>query len=175
LHPRPTAAPRVTPLSLPTAAPALPARTIRQALLDPDAVRAARQPIRQLASFGWLAGTWHGKDDTYVFAFTMKGRWLFGADGKSNDFLYISYDPLDDVYVLERVEGSPAYGLWTSPGGWQGGRIVFTSEVAYVAGRPYHRRLTIERHGPNAFNLKEEEQLESGEWALDGSVELTKG
>jgi len=143
-------------------------------LRDPGVQYNARRPIAELSSFGWMTGTWHARNNSYVFAFTMKGRWLFGADGKAADYFYLTYDAGLHGYTLVRIESLPSYGIWLSTSGWQGDRIEFTSDVAYVAGRPYHRRLTILRSGARAFSIREEELGSDGRWITDDTITLGK-
>ncbi len=135
-----------------------------------------------------MMGTWHAHNfenvgdgqqrdlgtNTYVFAQTMKGRWIFGADGKASDYFYITYDPFAEHWALVRMNADPSYGIWISDRGWRGNSIEFTSTYAYALGRPYQRRTTIVRKGAKAFGMYDEEQLPDGSWTSDDSVELTK-
>jgi len=147
--------------------------TILQSAKDPEVQRILRDPIDKLAQFSWLVGTWRTRDDTYIFAFTMKNRWIFGADGKANNYLYLTYDPFAHHFVLNRLENNPSYGIWTADG-WQGDKMVFLSDAAYADGHPYHRRLTILRETARTFSIHDEEQLPDGSWTSDGTIELTK-
>jgi len=148
--------------------------TISQSLRDPHVQRLAHAPLRELAQFSWLAGTWRAASDTYVFAPTMNGRWLFGADGKSSYYYYISFDPFTHQYVLVRLESTPSYSLSFSSQGWTGNRIVFTSALAYANGRPYRRRVTIEEKGARSFTISDDEQRADGTWTNDDTIDLTK-
>jgi hypothetical protein len=189
-EPTPTAAPptiapteRATPRAV---APSQP--TVAQSLEDPNVQGILRRPIALLKSFGWMLGTWRAHNieelsdgrrrdlgaNTYVFAATMKGRWIFGGDGKSSDYFYISYDPFGEKWALVRLSGDPDYGIWTSDRGWHGNAIEFTSSYSSAAGRLYHRRITLIRQSPRAFGIYEEEQLSDGSWTGDDMVELTK-
>ncbi len=162
--------------------------TIPQTSIDPNVTRILAHPIGELSLFGWIPGTWSAHNvqqlpggkahdlglNTYVFAFTMKNRWLFGADGKAKDEFYITYDPLARHYVLVRIEGNPSYGIWVSAQGWRGNAIAFTSPDAYANGHVYRRRVTIVKKDARAFTIFDEEQLADGSWAADDTVELTK-
>jgi hypothetical protein len=162
--------------------------TVPQALDDPDVQSMLRRSIQLLSTFNWMTGTWHARNfenvgdgqqrdlgtNTYVFAQTMKGRWIFGADGKASDYFYITYDPFAEHWALVRMNVDPSYGIWISERGWRGNSIEFTSTYAYALGRPYQRRTTIVRKGPKAFGMYDEEQLPDGSWTSDDSVELTK-
>jgi hypothetical protein len=183
--PVPTAPPaqRATPQPV---APNQP--TVSQSLEDSGVKNILRRPIAQLSAFAWLTGTWHARNieilgdgrqrdlgtNTYVFAQTMKGRWIFGADGKATDYFYITFDPFVQRWILVRMNPSPAYGIWTSDRGWQRNTIEFTSTYAYSTGRPYRRRITIDHKDPRSFNIYDEEQLPDGSWTSDDAVQLTK-
>jgi hypothetical protein len=170
------------------AAPAGQQPTIPQSQTDPRILSIIAHPIAELSRFAWIAGTWRAHNvmelpggrsrdlglNTYVFAQTMKGRWIFGADGKAQDELYLTFDPFAKRYVLLRLEGNPSYGLWLSDGGWQGNKIVFLSAAAYANGREYRRRLTIIRKDASTFAIYNEEQLPNGVWTADDAVELTR-
>lgn len=195
--PQPTAEP-ATPAPTPVAPLVTPAPprpqtqpqepTIPQALADPRVRESLSRPIGELARFAWMAGTWNARDivqlpggrtrdlglNTYVFAETMKGRWLFGADGKAKDELYITYDALAGQYVLVRIEADPSYGVWVSRSGWTGNQIAFTSSGAYADGRLYRRRVTIVRRDARSFSIYDDEQLPNGVWLPDDEIELTK-
>lgn len=189
----PTIAPTLEPTLEPTVAPTTNAPseppTIPDLLADPDAKRILRAPIAQLSSVGWMAGTWHSirevvrtskfvpqakASGTYVFAYTMKGRWLFGADGRAVDFIYLTYDPFAEQWVLARLDRSPSYGIMTSRDGWRDNRIAFTSDLAYAGGTIRRRRLTIVRRSNAAMTFLDEEQRADASWVLDGRTELTK-
>ena len=155
---------------------------------DPNVIGIIGRPIRELAAFGWMIGTWRahnveqlpdGKSrdlglNTYIFALTMKNRWLFGADGKASDEFSITYDPFARRYVLVRLEGNPSYGIWVSGAGWRGNSIVFTSNFSYANGRQYRRRITIIHKDARTFEIFDEEQVPDGSWTADDAVELTK-
>jgi len=159
-----------------------------QTLSDPSVQSIVHRPIRQLSQISWMAGTWRASNsehigvgrmrylglNTYVFGFTMHGRWLFGADGKASDFLYITYDPFAHRWVLARLQGNPSYGIWLSQAGWKGNRIVFETTLSYANGHAYHRRLTIIHKDARTFGIYDEEQLPDGSWTADDAVELTK-
>jgi hypothetical protein len=175
---------------LPATVRALPAntRSIPQAMRDPNVLRNLAHPIAELSTFGWMTGTWSARNvreipeakthdltvNTYVFAFTMKNRWIFGADGKAKDEFYITFDPIARQYVLVRLEADPSYGIWVSSQGWRGNGIVFTSEVSYAYGQPYRRRVTIDHVNGRTFTIFDEEQLPDGSWSADDAMELTK-
>jgi hypothetical protein len=184
-----TAPSAVVPTFRPTTRPLVVHQpTVPQALDDPDVQAMLRRSIPLLSSFNWMTGTWHAHNfenvgdgqqrdlgtNTYVFAQTMKGRWIFGADGKASDYFYITYDPFAEHWALVRMNVDPSYGIWISERGWRGNSIEFTSTYAYALGRPYQRRTTIVRKGPKAFGMYDEEQLPDGSWTSDDSVELTK-
>lgn len=183
ITPAPTAPPRATP------APVMVRQlTIPQSLADPEARDLLRRPISQLSALRWLTGTWRAQTieqsgdgqqhdlgtNTYVFAQTMKGRWIFGADGKATDYFYITYDPFAQHWILVRMNATPAYGIWTSDRGWQRNSIEFTSAFSYATGRPYRRRITIVQKDAKNFKIYDEEQLSDGSWTGDDSVSLTK-
>lgn len=191
-HPAPT--PLVTPSAAPVPAIAT-ARplgalqpTIPQTLADPRIKAVIARPIPELSQFAWLSGTWRARnsvelpngkrrdlgENIYVFAATMKGRWIFGADGKAADEFYITFDPFAHHFVLARIEGDPSYGIWESTQGWRDGDITFMSSLAYANGRPYRRRITFEHHSARTFEIYDEEQLADGSWIADDAVELTK-
>jgi hypothetical protein len=184
-----TTAPSPVPTFRPTTRPLVVHQpTIPQTLDDPDVQAMLRRSIALLSSFNWMTGTWHAHNfenvgdgqqrdlgtNTYVFAQTMKGRWIFGADGKASDYFYITYDPFAEHWALVRMNVDPSYGIWISERGWRGNSIEFTSTYAYALGRPYQRRTTIVRKGPKAFGMYDEEQLPDGSWTSDDSIELTK-
>jgi hypothetical protein len=162
--------------------------TIPQSLEDPDVSGVLHRSISLLSTFNWMMGTWNAHNveemgdgrqrdlgtNTYVFAQTMKGRWIFGADGKATDYFYISYDPFAEHWILVRMNSNPSYGLWISERGWHGNTIEFTSTYAYALGRPYQRRTTLVRKDAKSFGIYDEEQLPDGSWTSDDSVELTK-
>ncbi len=179
--PIPTAVP--TPKSI---APVQP--TVPESVDDPTVQATIVRPIRELAQIGWLSGTWNahsverlgdgssrdGGTTTYVFGLTMKGRWLFGADGRGRDYLYMTFDPFSRKWVLLRFQGNPSYGLWNSENGWRGNRIEFTSSYSFANGRQYRRRLTIIHKDVRTCGIYDEEQLPDGSWTPDDYVELTK-
>jgi chorismate-pyruvate lyase len=174
--PKPTAALRITdPPSL------------LATLADPETRPLLGGPIRQLTQIGWMQGTWNARDiryrvsgkpaiaaNTFVFAYTMKGRWIFGTDGTLTDFIYLSYDPLGERWVLVQLEKYPSYGLWTSTDGWSGGRISFEGEPSSALGRFFRRRFTLIHRGPGRMAIVAEEQRPSGEWITDERIELSK-
>jgi hypothetical protein len=155
---------------------------------DPGVRSILERPIRELSSFGWMSGTWRAHNteqlpdgkthdlglNTYVFAPTMKNRWIFGADGKAADEFYITFDPFAGRYVLVRLEKNPSYGIWISALGWRGNQIVFTSTFSYANGRQYHRRITIIHKDARTFGIYDEEELPDGSWTADDAVELTR-
>lgn len=157
-------------------------------MLDPDVRRTLAAGLPQLKRFDWMLGTWSARNveelpsgtsrdlglNTYVFAYTMKKHWFFGADGKARDEFYITYDPFVDRFILIRLEGNPTYGIWTSPDGWHGNRIVFSGVFTVAVGRLYQRRLTIIHKDARNFGIYDEEQLPNGTWSADDAVELTK-
>jgi hypothetical protein len=185
----PSDAPTQIPTLAPTPRPVAPIQpTVPQTVTDPNALGIIARPIRELTLFTWMFGTWHAhniaelpdgrqKDfglTTYVFAPTMHGRWIFGADGRAKDEMYISYDPFARRYVLLRIQSNPSYGLWVSTDGWRSNRIVFLTNFSYVNGRQYRRRLTIIHRNSRNFAIYNEEQLPDGSWTADDSVELSK-
>ncbi len=197
--PSPTAPPTQTPapetpapigtLPLPTEPPLAPAQpSVTQSFEDPRVQSIIGRPIRELSQIRWMTGTWRARNsenlgagrsrslgvNTYVFGFTMHGRWLFGADGKASDFMYITYDPFAHRWVLMRFQGNPSYGIWLSESGWKGNRIVFVTTYSYANGRAYHRRLTIIHKDARSFGIYDEEQLPDGSWTADDAVELNK-
>ncbi|MBD5635988.1 MAG: hypothetical protein IAI49_16085 [Candidatus Eremiobacteraeota bacterium] len=155
---------------------------------DPAVAASLTRPIRQLATLAWLEGTWRAHNvaelpngrsrdlgiNTYVFAPTMRNRWIFGADGKAEDEFYITFDSLARHYVLLRLESNPSYGLWISNDGWQGNRIVFTSNFSYANGRQYRRRVTLIHKDARTFGIYDEELLPNGNWTADDAVDLTR-
>jgi hypothetical protein len=177
------------PTQRPTPRPLAPFQpTVPQSLIDPNVEGILRRPIRQLSEFGWLTGTWRAHNveeigdgrqidlgiNTYVFAQTMKGRWIFGADGKASDYFYLTYDPFAEHWTLVRFSSTPAYGIWTSERGWHGNTIEFTSNYSFAIGRQYRRRITIIHKDARTFGIYDEEQLSDGSWTGDDAVELTK-
>jgi hypothetical protein len=183
----PLAAP--IPTQRPTPRPVAPYQpTIPQSLIDPNVEAILHRPIRQLSAFGWLTGTWRAHNveqigdgrqvdlgiNTYVFAQTMKGRWIFGADGKASDYFYITYDPFAEHWTLVRLGASPEYGIWVSESGWHANTIEFTSNYSFAIGRQYRRRITIIHKDARTFGIYDEEQLSDGSWTGDDAVELTK-
>jgi hypothetical protein len=163
LAPTPTAIPTLPPTPRPIA-PEQP--TVPQAMGDPGVRSILERPIRELSSFGWMSGTWRAHNteqlpdgkthdlglNTYVFAPTMKNRWIFGADGKAADEFYITFDPFAGRYVLVRLEKNPSY----------------------ANGRQYHRRITIIHKDARTFGIYDEEELPDGSWTADDAVELTR-
>ena len=163
-------------------------RTIPESMSDQRVTNMASAPITELVLFDWLKGTWRshtlaqlpagGSRDlgrnTYVFAPVLKGRWLFGASGTSDDEFYISYDPFARRYVALRIQGDPSYGLWVSYDGWRGNKIVFISNDSTAFGRAYVRRMTIEHPSARAFDIIDEEQRPDGSWSTDDVLEMTK-
>jgi hypothetical protein len=183
------AGPAPIPTLGPTAPPLVPFQpSVPQSLRDPNVQSVLHHDIRQLSQIAWMAGTWRARNiqemgdgrprdvgmNTYVFGFTMHGRWLFGADGKADDFMYLTYDPFAHRWVLMRFQGNPSYGIWLSDGGWKGNRIVFETTFSYANGREYHRRLTIIHKDARTFGIYDEEQVPDGSWIADDAVELTK-
>lgn len=184
-----TEAPTPIPTAKPTPRPIAPEQpTVPDSIDDPTVRGIIARPIRELGQFGWLVGTWHAHDveehadgtsrdrglTTYVFGTTMKGRYIFGADGKASDYLYVTFDPFARHWVLVRFEENPSYGIWISETGWQGNRIEFLSNVSYANGRQYRRRLTIIHKDARTFGIYDEEQLPNGSWTPDDAVELTR-
>lgn len=187
--PTPTALTTPIPTQKPTPRPVAPFQpTVPQSLEDPNVQAILHRSIRQLSSFGWLNGTWRAhnveelgngrqKDlgaNTYVFAQTMKGRWIFGADGKASDYFYLTYDPFAQHWTLVRMNSNPSYGIWISDSGWHGNSIDFTSSYSYANGRQYRRRITIIHKDARTFGIYDEEQLSDGSWTGDDAVEFTK-
>lgn len=162
--------------------------TIPESLDDPSIQRSISQPIRELAHIRWMIGTWNARSSeersdgkmherirsTYVFATTMNDRYVFGADGKARDYLFITYDPLARHWMMARLENNPSYAIWISEAGWKNDRIEFTSDASFVNGRKYYRRLTIVRKTDRSFTLSREEQLADGSWTPDDITALTK-
>ncbi len=177
------------PTQPPTPRPIAPVQpSIPDSLDDPNVQSILSRPIPQLSQFGWMTGTWgahvfedHGEGsqrdlgkNTYVFATTMKGRWIFGGDGHGSDYFYITYDPFSRHWALTRMNGNPAYGIWISYAGWHQNRIQFDSTYSWVNGRQYHRRLTLIHTDARQFSLFDEEQLPSGAWLADQTIQFTK-
>lgn len=161
--------------------------TIAQTLDDPTVRATIAHPIPELQQIAWLVGSWRAHSDelrggwsrdrgvtTYVFAPTMKGRWLFGADGKNRNYFFLTYDPFSRMWVMMRIDGNPSYGLWTSELGWQENRIEFDSPASIANGRMYHRRTTIIHKDARTFDIEDAEQRPDGSWTPDARVELTK-
>ncbi len=135
-----------------------------------------------------MTGTWSAFDpkkpaagknrdrsvDTYVFAFTMRGRWLFGADGKTTDYFYVTYDPFTERWLLVRLQANPAYGVFVSEKGWEDDRIAFTSSFSSVNGRPSRHRVTIVRVDARHAVISDEEELDGGAWVLRGTLDFVK-
>jgi hypothetical protein len=134
--------------------------------------------IAKLRDAAWMAGTWnaHEKVDgpgrvrdlgiaTYIIADTMRGRWIFGSDGKSREFFYLTFDPLAGQWVLAKIEAASAYALLTSRSGWNNGRIVFTGQAAYTYGVGYRKRTTIIRLNPKEFAVYDEQAAPDGKFA----------
>jgi hypothetical protein len=155
---------------------------------DPNVKGIIARPIPQMSQFGWMTGTWRAHNveelsdgrsvdlgmNTYVFAETMKGRWIFGGDGKATDYFYVSFDPFAQHWVFVRLGPNPAYGIWVSSAGWHLNTIQFTSNYSYVNGRQYRRRTTFIRKDARTFGIYDEEELPNGAWTADDAVELTK-
>ncbi len=196
-EPSATATPTATPAPSPSASTsALPEirpfvaghRTIPESMNDQRVTKMVSAPVDELVLFDWLKGTWRshtlaqlpagGSRDlgmnTYVFAPVLKGRWIFGASGASDDEFYISYDVFARRYVALRIQGDPSYGLWVSYDGWRGNRIVFISNDSTAFGRAYVRRMTIEHPSARAFDIIDEEQRPDGSWSTDDVLEMTK-
>ncbi len=162
-------------------------RSIRQALTD-QAIRASfARPIAQLARIAWMTGTWNARvirhigphrersdASTYVFAPTMHGRWLFGADRRASDYVYITYDPLGNHWTLVRLEANPSYGTFVSSDDWRADRITFTSVAAFADGRPHGRTTTILKRNAHSFVIYDKERLADGTSLLDDIVTLEK-
>lgn len=183
----PASPPPATPSAHPTFPPTPQPPTLIAALADPETRPLLGGPIRQLAHIRWMAGTWRARDirshvngkqtagaNTYIFAYTMKGRWIFGADGTLTDFIYLTYDPLGERWVLLQLEKYPSYGIWTSAEGWQHGRIVFEGEPASALGRAFRRRFTIIHRDLTHMAIVAEEQRPDGSWITDERIELAK-
>jgi len=177
------------PTQPPTPRPLAPLQpSIPDSLDDQNVEGILARPIAQLSQFAWMNGTWsahtfeyHGQGaqrdlgkNTYVFATTMKNRWIFGGDGKGTDYFYITYDPFARQWSLVRINPNPAYGIWLSKTGWRMNRITFDSTYSWVNGRQYRRRVTIIRTGAKSFSIYDEEELPSGGWLADQTVELNK-
>jgi len=186
---RPNALPTVIPTQRATPRPIAPYQpTIPQSLEDPNVQAIIHRSIAQISTLGWMAGTWRAHNveelgdgrqrdlgvNTYVFAATMKGRWIFGGDGKATDYFYLTYDPFAEHWTLVRINGNPSYGIWISERGWRGNSIEFTSSYSYANGRQYNRRITIIHKDVRTFGIYDEEQLSDGSWTGDDAVELTR-
>jgi len=184
-----TAQPTVIPTARPTPRPVAPFQpSIPQSLEDPNVQSILHRQIAQLSQLSWMTGTWRAHNveelgdgrqhdlglNTYVFAPIMKGRWMFGGDGKGTDFFYITYDPFAQRWTLVRLNETPAYGIWISDRGWRGNSISFTTTYSYAVGRQYARRLTIIHKDARTWGIYDEEQLSDGSWTGDDAVELTK-
>ncbi|GAC1300122.1 MAG: hypothetical protein NVSMB19_06100 [Vulcanimicrobiaceae bacterium] len=181
--------PTPIPTAKPTRRPIAPEQpTIPDSAGDPHVRAIINRPIRELSELGWMMGTWnaHSVEErangtsqdrgvtTYVFGLTMKGRYVFGADGKARDYIFITFDPFARHWVLVRFEGNPSYGIWVSDAGWKGNRIEFLSNFSYANGRQYRRRITLIHKDARTFGIYNEEQLADGRWTPDDAVELTK-
>lgn len=177
------------PTQPPTPRPIAPNQpTVPDSMDDPNVKGILARPIPQLSQVGWMIGTWRAHNveqtgdgrsvdlgiNTYVFAATMKNRWIFGGDGNATDYFYITFDPFARRWVFVRVNANPAYGIWVSASGWHLNTIQFTSNYSYVNGRQYRRRTTIIRKDARTFGIYDEEQLANGAWTADDAVELTK-
>ena len=184
-----TPSPIASPSALPVPRPfATGRRTVPDSMNDPRVPDMIAHPIPELVLFDWLKGTWRSHTivnlpagaardlgtNTYVFAYVLKNRWIFGATGRADDEFYITYDPFARRYALLRIEGDPSYGMWVSYEGWHGNRIVFASNVSSKIGRPYVRRITFDRKDVRTFDILTEEQTDDGSWITDDAIELTK-
>ena len=155
---------------------------------DPNVRSIIGRPIRELSQVAWMQGTWRAtgsyelsdgsskriEPTTWVFAPVLNNRWLFGADGRSQDYLYLTFDPFLRRWTALRFAANPAYGIWISDRGWVDNRIDFVTNFSYANGRQYRRRLTIIRKDARTFGIYETEQLPDGTWTPDDAVELTR-
>jgi hypothetical protein len=181
--------PTPIPTQPPTPRPLAPNQpTIPDSMQDPNVRSIMARPIRELSEIGWMQGTWSvtgvtNKQDgttqpipptTYVFSPIMKNRWMFGADGRSADYLYITYDPFARHWVVLRFGNNPSYGMWTSERGWVGNRIDFITNFSFVNGREYRRRLTIIHKDPRTFGIYELEQQPDGSFIPDDAYDFKR-
>jgi hypothetical protein len=155
---------------------------------DPNVIEITSRPIRELSQIGWMQGVWNAtgvsntlegttipiKPTSYVFSFTMKDRWMFGADGSAKDYIYLTFDPFAHRWVVLRFGSNPAYGMWQSEKGWVGNRIDFVTNFSYVDGRQYRRRLTIIHKDARTFGIYELEESPDGSYIPDDAYEFKK-
>ncbi|MGP6190731.1 MAG: hypothetical protein ACLPSH_11765 [Vulcanimicrobiaceae bacterium] len=113
-------------------------------------------------------------ESSYVIDLTMRGRWIFAAEGKSRDFFFIGYDRPARHWILLQLDGSPDYALLVAPGGWQDGRIAFFGGAAYTSGWNYRKRTTIVRRGSDQFTLSDDELAPDGSYLPVDRYDFTK-
>ncbi len=177
------------PTQPPTPRPLAPNQpTIPDSMADPNVRGIIARPIRQLSQIGWMQGTWavtgvSNREDgttvpvpptTYVFSPIMNGRWMFGADGRASDYIYLTFDPFTRRWVALRFGNNPSYGMWQSQKGWVGNRIDFVTNFSYVNGRQYRRRLTIIHKDARTFGIYELEEQADGSFIPDDAYEFKK-
>jgi hypothetical protein len=182
----PVSAPSISPPSAnpATAGPFVPL----SARADDSVVAGARSaPIVQLRQAAWMSGTWDARvrvagaarqspagESSYVIDMTMKGRWIFGAEGKGRDFFFLGYDPLASHWVLLQLDGSPGYALLVAPLGWQNGHISFFGDASYSDGLQYRKRATISRVSARQFILSDEQVAPDGSYLPIDRYDFTK-
>ncbi|MFY9781458.1 MAG: hypothetical protein WAJ85_13225 [Candidatus Baltobacteraceae bacterium] len=113
-------------------------------------------------------------ESSYVIDMTMKGRWIFGAEGKGRDFFFLGYDPLAGHWTMLQLDGSPGYALLVSPLGWQNGHISFYGDAAYTSGVQYRKRATISRLNARQFTLSDEQVAPDGSYLPLDRYDFTK-
>ena len=104
----------------------------------------------------------------------MNGRWIFGSDGKSRDFFYLTYDVPANQWACVRIRSNPSYALAVSADGWKDGRITFSGDSSWLDGRHFRLRTTLVRRNARSFTLYDEEQLPDGAWIPDEQIEFTR-
>lgn len=136
-----------------------------------DQGAALRHPIVRLKELDYLLGTWNAHiytlsqshaitrdfgHTTYVFARTMRDRWILGTDAKNTEFLYFTFDPPANHWVFADLKGFPSCGIGTATG--TGRKLVFESIVESALGDERRIRTTLTSIDAKHVSLLEEEE-----------------
>jgi hypothetical protein len=123
----------------------------------------------QMSEAAWLVGSWDVSavleerggppaSGTSVIAPALAGVWLEIRDsyeGGQQNLAYLGYSVSEGRWIIAAVDGL-ANANRGSAAAWTGGRIAFEGDFV-ILGLPAHLRQTVERTGPDAFTVTEEE------------------
>ena len=142
---------------------------------DPAVAASIGHPAPQMREAAWMIGSWNVSvaveevggppaSGTSTIAPAFGGAWLEIRDtyprGAEN-LAYLGYSVVEGRWISVTVDNLMNANRGTATA-WTGDRIVFEGDFL-ILGEPVHLRQSIERQGPDAFNVVAEE-LVGGRW-----------